>query len=114
MKSIYDIRRDNLRALIANRFGGSQTALARTVGLNQASFVSRLVTAREFTRKNIGNRLARRIEAALSLPPNSLDTSGEETPVDESELLFSMDDAPTPDDESAAAEPGCTESTPYP
>ena len=73
MKSIHDTRRDNLRELIADRFGGSQTKFAKEVGLQQPSFVSRLLTDREPTRKNIGHRLARRIESALALSPNWLD-----------------------------------------
>jgi hypothetical protein len=74
MKSLYDIRRDNVRQLVEARFGGSQTRLAKAVGLAQPSFVSRLLTDRSGTRKNIGHRLARRIEAALKLSPNSLDS----------------------------------------
>jgi SOS-response transcriptional repressor LexA len=74
LKSIHDTRRENLRALIDRRFGGSQTQLAQAVGLGQPSFVSRLLTENEGTRKNIGNRLARRVEAALGLSPNWLDT----------------------------------------
>jgi SOS-response transcriptional repressor LexA len=74
LKSIHDTRRENLRALIDRRFGGSQTQLAQAVGLGQPSFVSRLLTENEGTRKNIGNRLARRVEEALGLSPNWLDT----------------------------------------
>jgi SOS-response transcriptional repressor LexA len=74
VKSIHDTRRENLRLLIDRQFGGSQTQLAQAVGLGQPSFVSRLLTDNEGTRKNIGNRLARRVEQSLGLSPNWLDT----------------------------------------
>lgn len=74
MKNIHDIRRDNLRELIAERFEGSQTKFATAAGIRQPSFVSRLLSEREPTQKNMGSQLARAIETALGLSPNFMDT----------------------------------------
>lgn len=73
MKSIYDIRRDNLRRLIADKFGGRNVDFARAIGLEQSSYVSRLLSDKPSTVKKIGDDLSRKIETACSLVENWMD-----------------------------------------
>jgi hypothetical protein len=72
MKTIHDIRRDNLRIVIFNLCGGSQTNFANRVGLAQPSFVSRLLTDSP-CRKGIGSKMARKWEQELTLPTGWFD-----------------------------------------
>ena len=73
MPSIHEIRRDNLRRLIADRFDGRQAEFARAVGVRQPSYVSRLLSDLPSARRNLGDDLARRIESACDLPTYWLD-----------------------------------------
>lgn len=73
MKPVQDTRRDNLRELINNQFDGHPTRLARAAGVRQASLVSRYTTDRPSARKRMGERFARKIEAALQLEPGWMD-----------------------------------------
>lgn len=68
MKTIYDIRLENTRAA-AERIGG-QARLAERLDMSRQQ-VSHIIGARPH--KNIGGRLARRIEAGLQLPAGELD-----------------------------------------
>lgn len=73
LPSIYEIRRENVRKIIAGRFGGSQTKFALAVSINQSSFVSRLLSTRPSCAKHIGQHLARHFEHRLGLPANWID-----------------------------------------
>jgi hypothetical protein len=66
--NIAEVRRDNLKALI-NKLGGQSVFIART-GMNQGQ-VSTLTTS-----KDMGEKLARKIERQLSLPDHALDRLG--------------------------------------
>jgi transcriptional regulator with XRE-family HTH domain len=69
MKSINDIRRDNLREIIDKDFDGTQTRLAEALKL-QPNLVSRWLHGT----KNIGDAVARKIETAARKPKYWLDT----------------------------------------
>jgi len=72
---IYEIRRENLRAIVKSRFNGKITGLAEAVD-RAHSYISRCLTKNETHRKNIGEELARDIEAKLRMHPLSLDAWG--------------------------------------
>jgi SOS-response transcriptional repressor LexA len=69
MKSIEEIRRDNLQAVIDTRCGGSQTAAAKMLGYERSTLVNHWTRGR----KNIGNDVARTIEDTFKLPKNWMD-----------------------------------------
>lgn len=69
MKSIEEIRRNNLQAVIDTRCAGSQTAAARKLGYERPTLVNHWVRGK----KNVGNDVARAIEAAFKLPKNWMD-----------------------------------------
>ena len=71
MADIFANRRERLRQLIEERFGGNRTALVRAAGLNP-SYVSRF-TEIFGERSNLGDRAAGRIEQGLRLPVGWLD-----------------------------------------
>lgn len=73
---IYEIRRENLRAIVKSRFNGKITGLAEAVD-RAHSYISRCLTNNETHRKNIGEEFARDIEKRLKLPPLALDAWGE-------------------------------------
>ena len=66
-----DTRRAILRAFIAERFGGNQTAFARTVG-RQADYISRCLSGK----KNLGEDLVREFEEIHHLPKYYFDGLG--------------------------------------
>lgn len=68
MKSIQDVRRQNLRDLIDREFNGVQTRLAERMA-TQANLVNRWVLGK----KIIGDQVARKIETAVNKPRNWLD-----------------------------------------
>ncbi|WP_275157602.1 helix-turn-helix domain-containing protein [Citrobacter koseri] len=68
MKSIQDVRRQNLRDLIDRDFNGVQTRLAERME-TQANLVNRWVLGK----KVIGDQVARKIETAANKPRNWLD-----------------------------------------
>lgn len=68
MKSIQDVRRQNLRDLIDRDFNGIQTRLAERME-TQANLVNRWVLGK----KVIGDQVARKIETAANKPRNWLD-----------------------------------------
>jgi hypothetical protein len=93
IKSIDDIRRDNLRFLVETRFAGNQSALARALNV-QSNWISRLLGD-----KRIGDRAARRIEQACGKPRNWLDVwHGLETLREPAPVYESADDGPHPAD----------------
>lgn len=69
MKSIQDIRRENLSALIERDFDGVQTRLAERLD-TQANLVSRWLLGK----KVIGDQVSQKIEAAANKPRNWLST----------------------------------------
>ena len=69
MKSIEEIRRDNLQAVIDAKCGGSQTAAAKVLGYERSTLVNHWTRGR----KNIGTDVARTIEQAFKLPNNWMD-----------------------------------------
>ncbi|OZI36425.1 hypothetical protein CEG14_15620 [Bordetella genomosp. 1] len=73
MKSIKEIRRDNLARAIDTRCDGSQTRAATLLGYSTPSLVSRYTTGA----KDIGDRAARKMEEVFGLPPNWMDSPQE-------------------------------------
>ncbi|AYC20089.1 hypothetical protein DZA65_03214 [Dickeya dianthicola] len=69
MKSIYDIRRENLQEVLRAAFDGKQSRLAERLEI-QPNLVSRW----ENGKKNIGTASARKIELAGRLPQAWMDT----------------------------------------
>ena len=76
---IYEIRRENLRAIVKSRFSGKITGLAEAVD-RAHSYISRCLTKNATHRKNIGEELARDIEKRLGMHPLALDAWGEKEP----------------------------------
>ncbi|EMX0849475.1 helix-turn-helix domain-containing protein [Pluralibacter gergoviae] len=68
MKSIQDVRKENINSLIDRDFDGVQTRLAERMG-TQANLVNRWARGQ----KAIGDTVARKIEAAANKPRNWLD-----------------------------------------
>lgn len=68
MKSIQDVRKQNLNDLIDREFNGVQTRLAEKLG-TQANLVNRWARGQ----KVIGDTVARKLEAAANKPRNWLD-----------------------------------------
>ena len=75
---IADIRRENLRRLIQERFHGKQRALADAIG-REPSYISRCFS--EKNRKRIGEDFARMVESKLGLPSLWMDTTEHESAV---------------------------------
>lgn len=69
---IQDVRRDNLRRLIADRHQGNVTAFAESIGKRQSQLADTLDG-----RKSFGEKVARAIEASAGLVPLSLDAPGD-------------------------------------
>lgn len=70
---VHDIRRENLIDVIAKNWGGVSARLANAIGCKK-TVISRLISDRH-TRKNMGDNIARRIEAASNLPHGWMDIS---------------------------------------
>lgn len=82
MRKITEVRRDNLRAVVARMGGG--TKVAATLGYRSASFLSQMVgpkPSREITEKS-----AREFEAKLGLPEGDLDRETA-APASEAEVI---------------------------
>ncbi|WP_297576234.1 S24 family peptidase [uncultured Deefgea sp.] len=69
---IFETRRQNLRHLIDNRFGGVIAHLANQID-KQPAYLSRCLTGKAEHRRNIGEKLAREIELKLGLINGALD-----------------------------------------
>lgn len=69
MKSIYDLRRQNLRSLI-QQWGGP-TSFAKKLGHSNGSYVAQL--AGPHPSRDVSEKVAREIEGKLGLPLNWLD-----------------------------------------
>lgn len=70
-KSIYDVRRENLRRLMAE--WGGPTSLAKKLGHANGSYLAQV--AGPHPRRVIGEKVARQIEERLHLPAGSLDAT---------------------------------------
>jgi hypothetical protein len=64
MKSVYEIRRENLRSLIGQ--WGGPTSLSRKLGHSNGSYVAQLAGPRPS--REVSERVAREIENKLGLP----------------------------------------------
>jgi hypothetical protein len=71
VRTAADIRRENCRYLLDTRFQGVKNRMANAVGVTHMQ-IARLFHAGE-SRRNMGDRLARKIEAALNLEAGWLD-----------------------------------------
>lgn len=69
MKTIYDTRRDNLRALMGQ--WGGPTSLSRKLGHANGSYIAQI--AGPNPTRQISERVAREIEATLGLPAGWMD-----------------------------------------
>jgi transcriptional regulator with XRE-family HTH domain len=77
MKSIYDVRRENLRTIIRKDFDGRQIRLATALDV-QPNLVSRWLSSTDSTSgKNIGESVARKIEVVARRTPFWLDQDHE-------------------------------------
>lgn len=64
MRTIYDTRRDNLRALIGQ--WGGPTSLAKKLGHSNGSYIAQLAGPRPS--REVSEKVAREIEKVLGLP----------------------------------------------
>ena len=79
MKSVYDIRRANLRSIMAE--WGGPTSLAKKLGHTNGSYLAQLIGPHPS--REISEKVAREIETRLNLPANWLDGEhGATQPVD--------------------------------
>lgn len=76
-----NVRRIRLRELVSSHFGGKQSAFADAIG-RSPSYVARLFSENPTHSRNIGESLARQIEASCNLSPGWLDV-----PPDQASLL---------------------------
>lgn len=76
MKSIYDIRRENVRALM--KTWGGPTSLSKKLGHSNGSYLAQI--AGPHPRRDISERVAREIESKLALAIGYLDQEHERGP----------------------------------
>lgn len=69
----FEIRRENLRQLVLEKFEGNRAALARQAEVNQNQ-INLFLTDNEAHRRNLGEALARKIEVNLGLTVGWLDS----------------------------------------
>lgn len=105
MKSVYDMRRDNLRSLMTQ--WGGPTSLAKKLGHSNGSYVAQLVGPNPS--REISEKVARDMEGKLNLPIGWLDQehAGNGRQVDDAALsacvravaaaLRDVDHNPSPD-----------------
>lgn len=74
VRGIQQIRRENLRQIILDEFDGSQGKFAAAMGFEQPNLVSRLLSTGK-SAKNIGDKLARKIERVAKKPEFWMDHS---------------------------------------
>ncbi|MBB3142219.1 LexA family protein [Halomonas organivorans] len=99
--NIADLRRDNLRALLNERFEGKKAALAHAIE-REPSYISRCLSDKAH-RKKIGEDFARHIEKALALPNGWMDREtteavpqASERPNSEGASVTNIREAPQP------------------
>ena len=83
MKSVFDVRRENLRKLIAD--WGGPTSLSLKLGYSNASYIAQL--AGPHPSRDVGEKLARSVEEKLGLPALWLDGPTPEAPKINNDLL---------------------------
>lgn len=76
MKSVYQTRRDNLRKLQVE--WGGPTSLAKKLGHSNGSYLAQLIGPHPS--REVSEKVAREIEAKLSLPNNWLDAEHSASP----------------------------------
>lgn len=69
----FEIRRSNLMKVILERFEGNKAAFSRAAGVHP-NHVNLLTTHNESIRRNLGEELCRRIEAAIDVPKGWMDS----------------------------------------
>ena len=80
MRSVYDIRRLNLRNIMGQ--WGGPTSLAKKLGHTNGSYLAQLIGPNPS--REISEKVAREIETKLALPANWLDQEhGQSRPVDD-------------------------------
>lgn len=78
-QAMFEIRRENLRRLVLNKFEGNRAAFSRAAGVHQNQ-INLLLTDNPDHQRNLGEGLARRMEAGLGLVPGLLDQPSADTP----------------------------------
>jgi hypothetical protein len=68
----FDVRRENLRRLILEKYEGNRAAFARAANVHQNQ-VNLLLSDNDQHRRNLGEALARRMEEAVGLPVGYFD-----------------------------------------
>lgn len=71
---VFEVRRENLKNLIKQKFDGNRAAFCRAIGKNP-NLINLLLTKNPDYQRNIGEKLARDIEHGMSLPQGWLDES---------------------------------------
>lgn len=90
---MFDTRRDNLRKIVLEKFEGNRAAFSRAAGVNQNQ-INLLLTDNVEHRRNLGEALARRMEAALHLESGWFDlarVSGDTPPTVAHHMVISGD-----------------------
>jgi hypothetical protein len=80
----FEVRRENLRRYILDKYEGNRAAFSRAAGVHQNQ-INLLVTDNEEHRRNLGEALARKMEQALEMPAGFFDTvhaPGEEATIE--------------------------------
>lgn len=72
MDTAFDVRRENLRRLIRDKYEGNRAAFSRAAGVHQNQ-INLILTDNPDHQRNLGEGLARRIEDALGIAPGYLD-----------------------------------------
>jgi hypothetical protein len=62
VKSVATTRREKFRIVVTENFGGDRKKVAELLGFSDPSLISRYLTLKGKSKKNIGNKLARKIE----------------------------------------------------
>ncbi len=70
--AVYAVRRANLRELINSKYEGNRSRFARETGKN-VNLINLTLTSNPDLRRNVGEKLARDIEAAAGLPHGWMD-----------------------------------------
>lgn len=83
MRSIYETRRVNLRAIMGE--WGGPTSLAKKLGHSNGSYLAQLIGPNPS--RDISEKVAREIETKLNLPSNWLDSEHTQTRAVDDDLL---------------------------
>lgn len=72
MKTVFEVRKENLIKLILDKFQGNNTSFGKATGIHH-NHVNLMATENPKTQRNMGEELARRIELAIGLPTGWID-----------------------------------------